>query len=86
MKLLNEIFKKLRLDRGGKSLGNFPFKWLTETSKCFSDLICEMGSRLPEILQLEMLKFSSLVRLVNQKGKILISLCERSREVRLGKP
>ena len=45
-----------------------------------------MSFTLPEILQLEMLRDSSLVSLLNPDGKVVKLLWDRSRFVRFGKP
>lgn len=86
VKLLTEIFKNSSSPRGGKSVGKVPFILLFETSKYFNERTAEMGFRLPEILQLEMFRFSSSVRFSNPEGRLLRSLCERSTTLSLGKP
>lgn len=79
--LFNETFKNLSPMSGGKSEGNVPFMLLSDTSKCVNRRRLEMGFKLPEILQLEMSRCSSLVRFSNPEGKTLRSLFERSRTV-----
>lgn len=86
VKLFSEMFKNRRPPRGGKSNGKVPFNLLLETSKCFNDRRAEMGFRLAEILQLEISRSSSLVRLLNPEGRVLKPLCERSRTLSFGKP
>ncbi len=53
VKLLGEMFKKLRPSSGGKSKGKVPFRELLDKSKCFNDGRNEMGLILLEILQLD---------------------------------
>lgn len=79
------MFKNLRPLRGGKSKGKVPFMKLLDTSKYFNERRTEMGFTLPEISQLEMLRFSRLVRLVNPTGKVRRLLSERSRTLSFGK-
>lgn len=85
MKLLSEMFRNLRLPIGGKSEGKVPFKELLDKSKDFSEWRTEIGFTLPEILQLETLRYSNLVRFEIPEGRTARLLPERSRTLRLEK-
>lgn len=81
--LFNEIFKNLTPLSGGKSEGKVPFIELFDTSRYFNEWRNDTGFILPEILQLEMSRCRSLLRLANPDGKILKSLLETSRTISL---
>uniref|UniRef100_A0A2P2KGE8 Leucine-rich repeat transmembrane protein kinase n=1 Tax=Rhizophora mucronata TaxID=61149 RepID=A0A2P2KGE8_RHIMU len=59
---------------------------LSETSKYFNERRPEMAPILPEILQLEMSRDCSLVKLPSPEGKELSLLRERSRTCKFAKP